>query len=332
MFKLLKNIFYIIPLFTIAILFSHCSTKEKKDAGQEKQVHELPVLPEFNADSAYAFVKAQCDFGPRVPNTKAHERCSEYLISRMKSWSDTVYIQSDIVTAFDGTNLRFKNIIASFNPQAKRRVLLFAHWDTRPWADQDETDKDKPNLGADDGASGVGVLLELARLFKQNKPSIGIDLALFDAEDWGKEGGGPEAQDSYALGTQYWTKYPHVQNYAAEYGILLDMVGAANARFRREGYSRQEASFVIDKVWLAAQQSGYSSYFLFEDCGWITDDHVYVNRFNIPSIDIINSSPGSKSGFAPHWHTHKDNLDIIDKNTLKAVGQTLVAVLMGGEG
>jgi hypothetical protein len=323
-----KRIVVLIVFFGIIIfLFSACTSKEKKMETGEKSLPVLPALPEFNADSCYAFVKAQCDFGPRVPNTKAHIACGDYLIRRMKEWSNNVIVQSDVVTAFDGTKLRFRNIITSFNPESKRRILLFAHWDTRPWADQDTFDTDKPNLGADDGASGVGVLMEIARQLKLKNPDMGIDIAFFDAEDWGKEGGGPGSEDSYALGTQYWTKKTHVNSYNAEYGILLDMVGAKNAQFRKEGLSRQAAGFVIDKVWSIAQQLGYSSYFLYEDGGWVTDDHVYVNRMNIPAIDIINTLPGTAGGFAPHWHTHKDNMDVIDPNTLKAVGQTLIGTI-----
>jgi hypothetical protein len=312
-----------------ATFFFGCSCGERKKTPDhvDKTEIALPPLPQFNADSAYAYVQAQCDFGPRVPNTEAHVKCGEYLISSMKQWCDTVYVQSGVVKAYDRTALRFKNIIGSFNPGTNRRILLFAHWDTRPWADQDTVDNDKPPLGADDGASGVAVLMEIARQLHLNKPDIGIDLAFFDAEDWGKEGGGPEAEDSYALGTQYWTKNLHVSDYSADFGILLDMVGAANARFRKEGLSRSEANFVVEKVWQSAQKQGFGGYFLYEDGGWVTDDHVYVNKINIPSIDIINSQPGTRSGFAPHWHTHGDNMDVIDRNTLRAVGQTLLGVI-----
>ena len=317
----------ILPFF---LSFYGCN--EKKTQRQEQKQIELPTLPEFNADSAYAFVKAQTDFGPRVPNSKAHIDCGDYLINKMNSWCDTVVIQSGTLTAFDNTKLNFRNIISSFNPQSKRRILLFAHWDTRPWSDQDTINKDKPSLGADDGASGVAVLMEIARQLQNNKQDIGIDIAFFDAEDWGMEGGGPGAEDSYALGTQYWAKKPHVNNYTADFGILLDMVGSKGAQFRKEGQSRTEAGFVIDKVWQMATRLGFSGYFLYEDGGWVTDDHVYVNEINIPSIDIIYSTPGTKSGFAPHWHTHADNMDVIDRNTLKAVGQTLLGVVYWGSG
>jgi Zn-dependent M28 family amino/carboxypeptidase len=321
-----------VKIFSIIIFSFVIINGCKQDKPSEEKTETpaaLPPLPDFNADSAYAFIKAQCSFGPRVPNTPAHAECAEYYIVKMSEWCDTVIVQTGIVTTFDNNKLNFKNIIGIFNPQAQRRILLFAHWDTRPWTDQDTANTDKPSLGADDGASGVAVLMELARQLKNNKISIGIDMIFFDAEDWGKSGGGPGSEDSYSLATQYWTKNPHVKNYKADYGILLDMVGARGARFRKEGLSKDQAGFVVDKVWSMASRLGYSGYFLYEDGGWVTDDHVYVNKYGIPSIDIINSMPGTKHGFAPHWHTHQDNMDIIDQSTLKAVGQTLVGVIYG---
>ncbi len=312
----------------VIVVFVSCGGEDKKSQQNQQQVQQqLPQLPDFNADSAYAFVKAQCDFGPRVPNTKAHIACGDYLIAKMKEWCDTVIVQAGTVMAYDNTRLNFRNVISSFNPKLGNRILLFAHWDTRPWSDQDTSKPKEPSLGADDGASGVGVLMEVARQLKINKPSVGVDIIFFDAEDWGKEGGGPGSEDTYALGTQYWVNKPHVSNYTADYGILLDMVGAAGARFRKEGLSRTEAGFVVENVWKIASRLGYSGYFLYEDGGWVTDDHVYVNKKNIPSIDIIHSAPGTPSGFAPHWHTHKDNMDVIDRSTLKAVGQTLMGVV-----
>jgi hypothetical protein len=319
--KLFKKAFIIVFLIS-------CNSKTEKpiEMPVENNIPQV-IVPEFIADSAYAFIKTQCDFGPRVPNSKGHIACGDYLVKKMTSWADTVIVQKGVVTAYDGTRLNFRNIVATFNPKNKNRILLFAHWDTRPWADKDEKDKDKPIIGADDGASGVGVLMEVARLLKLNKIELGIDIIFFDAEDYGKEGGGSEAEDTYALGTQYWTKNLHVPGYTANYGILLDMVGAKNAQFRYEGLSYERASNVVLNVWNTAESLGYSNYFLRQDGGWVTDDHVYVNEMGIPAIDIINSDLSSRNGFAKHWHTHADNMDVIDKNTLRAVGQTLMSVL-----
>jgi Zn-dependent M28 family amino/carboxypeptidase len=177
----------------------------------------------------------------------------------------------------------------------------------------------------------VAILLEVARQLSSNKPGLGIDIAFFDAEDWGAKNSAAQYEDSYALGTQYWTKNPHVANYTASYGILLDMTGARNATFMMEGNSMQSASSIVRKIWDTANHAGYSGYFIYNEGGFITDDHVYVIRIrNIPSVDIINTSPNGR--FASHWHTHSDNMEVIDRNTLKAVGQTLLEVIFHENG
>lgn len=317
-----RNLFF--AAFLLLVACGESVNKTAQDDTGQKPVSSVTV-PDFNADSAYNFIKTQVDFGPRVPNSASHKACGDYLTKTLKLYTSQVIEQKGVVTAFDGTRLNLRNVIASFNPEKKGRILLFAHWDTRPWADQDDDRSREPIDGADDGASGVGVLLELARQFSMRAPSIGIDIAFFDAEDWGEKGGSSE--DSYALGTQYWTDCPHIAGYTANYGILLDMVGARNAQFRMEGFSNENASYVVEKVWKAAASLGYSNYFLFEQGGFVTDDHFYVIRYGIPSIDIINSDKTTRNGFAPHWHTHDDTMNVIDTNTLKAVGQTLLEVI-----
>ncbi|HNP47480.1 MAG TPA: M28 family peptidase [Bacteroidia bacterium] len=325
----LREMFF---LSTVLGLILSCGDQKKPQPATTTVTQPAIIAPIFNADSAYNYVKAQCDFGPRVPGTKAHEACATYIEQKFKLYCPSVSVQTGVVTTYDGVRLNIKNIIASFNPQSKSRVLLFAHWDTRPWADQDSVRTGEPIMGADDAGSGVAVLLEMARQFSLQSPRIGVDLICFDAEDWGKKDGGEESEDSYALGTQFWASNTHIPGYTADYGILLDMVGAKGAQFRMEGFSKQHAQFVIDKVWKTAARLGYSDYFLYQESGFVTDDHVYVNRINIPSIDIIHSNPSTRSGFGAHWHTHRDNMDIIDRNTLKAVGQTLLEVIFSEGG
>lgn len=290
---------------------------------------EQKSVPSFNENNAYAFIEKQVGFGPRVPNTQGQTDCANWLTEQLKNFTDTVYRQETTLLAGDRkTKLKCINIIGSINPSATKRILLLAHWDTRPWADRDEQDQNKPIQGADDGGSGTAVLLEIAQTIKQtplHNSDIGIDILLTDVEDYGKSEWG---DSSYALGTQYWARNPHVPGYRAMFGILLDMVGGKNAQFRKEGFSREYAPKVLQMVWNAGMQAGYNSYFVNDMGGYISDDHVPVNEIiKIPTIDIINLPPGSPTGFVPHWHTHNDNMSNIDKNTLKAVGQTMLHFL-----
>ena len=315
-------------LLTIACLLAACKPAATTSSSTDEQQAPPPKKETiaFNADSAYQFVKAQCDFGPRVPGTPAHERCGRWLENRLGTYCDTVVVQRGTVTTFDGVTLHISNIIGSFNPQAATRVLLLAHWDCRPWADNDpdSTLRRQPVMGANDGASGVGVLLEVARCLAQKRPAQGVDILLVDAEDWGENGGD---EDSWALGTQYWAQNPHVQGYSASHGILLDMVGARDAQFTMEIFSLQYARSTLLSVWDTAQKAGFSSYFRYEPGGGVTDDHLAINRMGIPCINIIDMRTGD-TGFFDGWHTTHDTLDVIDPRTLKAVGQTLVNHLL----
>ena len=282
---------------------------------------------DFNADSAYQYVKQQCDMGPRVPGTPAHEQCAQWLAALLRQWCDTTIVQPAQVTTFDGKTLHIKNIIGSFNPAAADRILVLAHWDCRPWADNDpdETCRQQPVMGANDAASGVGVMLELARVLSQNRPEVGVDLLMVDAKDWGTDGD----EDSWALGTQYWASNPHVPGYQANFGILLDMVGTRGARFSQEFFSLQYAQGVVNLVWDTAAKAGFGNLFVAQQGGAITDDHVMVNRIaGIPCIDIIDMRPESKTGFFDGWHTTHDTLDQIDPATLRAVGQTVANVIL----
>ncbi len=325
-----------ITLITVALIaLAGCQGSGKRAGSVTKQKSssvKLIKAPQFNADSAYSYVEKQVAFGPRVPNTKEHLLCADYLSSEMKRFGADVIVQDAPVTAFDGTELKAKNIIGQFNPEKRNRILLFAHWDSRPFADHDPDPQKRntPILGANDGASGVGVLMEMARQINKAGINMGVDIIFFDAEDYGM----PDhidvkyKPDTWCLGTQYWCKNPHRKDYTARYGILLDMVGAPDAVFYQELYSKKFAPNLVDRVWNTAADQGYLSYFSFEDGGQIVDDHVYVNKLrNIPSIDIIQHEPMSETNFNAYWHTHEDNMNNIDRATLKAVGQILLEVI-----
>lgn len=289
------------------------------------------AVPVFNADSAYHFVEQQVAFGPRVPNTDAHRACGDWLEESLSRFADTVYVQNTRLRAFDGTILNARNFIGSFQPEKRNRVLLCAHWDSRPWADHDPDPANHytPIDGANDGASGVGVLLEIARLLSQSSPNVGVDIIFFDAEDYGKHRlmNVPD-QDSWALGSQFWANNPHKPDYFARFGILLDMVGAENATFKHEGYSMMYASNVVRKVWDVARREGFGHFFLNREGGYVIDDHYYINTIrNIPVANIIDQRDHTPHGFFEYWHTINDSMENIDKATLHAVGQTVTAVI-----
>ena len=314
-----------------AAMISCSQTPSSSSAKVESQPVKQQNVPAFDADSAWVFVENQVKFGPRVPNSEAHVACGNYLASELKRFGAQVYEQEATLTAYNGTQLKAKNIIGSYNPENSKRVLLFAHWDSRPYADHDKdpANQMKPIDGADDGASGVGVLLEMARQFSIKSPAIGIDIIFFDAEDYGT----PEfvkeyKENTWCLGAQFWAKNPHVKGYKADFGILLDMVGAKNASFFKEATSMRYAPQVVEEVWSTARDLGYGKFFINAEGGAITDDHQYVilGR-NIPCIDIIYTDPESDNGFGPHWHTQNDTMDNIDRETLKAVGQTVLQVV-----
>lgn len=312
------------------------SNKNVNDLTETEEEEKVsPVGPDFNADSAYAFTQAQCDFGPRDMNSKGHEECGAWIVDKFKGYGCKVTTQKADLKGYDGTTLKSTNIMAQYNPRATTRILLCAHWDSRPWADNDPDSANwhKPILAANDAASGVAVMLEIARLLQKNAlPSgFGVDFVCFDAEDWGTpqwEANQDASGDSWALGAQHFAaNLP--QGYEARYGILLDMVGGMNAKFYKEGISNQYAPEIVKKVWRAARQAGFGSYFPRQEGGMITDDHIPLNqKAGIPTIDIIPYYPDcQQSSFGPTWHTLADNMDNIDRNTLKAVGQTVIQVL-----
>ena len=312
----------------VASLFTSC--KSNKQATEEVL---QPVGPAFMADSAMAYCQAQCDFGPRTMNSKAHDLCEEWIVNKFKGFGLEVETQKADLTGWDGTKLHSTNIIAHFNPQAERRILICAHWDSRPWADNDpdSTNWHKPVLAANDGASGVGVMLEVARLLQNDTTlAIGVDLVCFDAEDYGTPQWAEKNEDSentWALGAQYWAKNLP-ENYKPQFGILLDMVGGQGAKIYQEQNSIRYAASIVDKVWSAARHAGFSSVFANEVGGGVTDDHVPVNEAGIPTVDIIPFYPDCRqSSFGPTWHTINDDMEHLDINTLKAVGQTLIQVI-----
>ena len=319
-------------LFAVTAIFP-MACKSSKTAAENAETIDSSRLCSvvFDGDSALAFARAQCEFGPRTPNSPALEKCGDYIVAQFKAAGLTVTEQRTKVIGWDGKQLGCRNIIAAFHPERKDRVVLAAHYDSRPWAekDADSTRHRTPVMAADDGASGVAVLLEVARHLQKLNPQIGVDLVCFDAEDYGAPYWAPENkrddESTFCLGSQYWSKNI-AADYKPRYGILLDMVGGADNRFYFEGFSLRYAQPVVTKVWDAARLAGATDYFVQESGGFITDDHLPMNNIaGIPTIDIIAFNP--EGGFPAHWHTTGDTMDKLSAKTLRAVGQTLLQVL-----
>jgi hypothetical protein len=318
---------YMLAALMGIVLWQGCASEGSDGSSSDKATKvERKALPTVNKDSLYHFVAKQVNFGPRYVNSEGHRACRDWLAEKLGSYGWEVQLQDFEARAYTGDILKGSNIIASWNPEVKRRVLLTAHWDTRHIADYDpdEERRQEPILGADDGGSGVAVLLEIARLIPQQNVGSGVDIVLFDAEDYGNDNG--QDSESWGLGSQHWSKNLHNPGYTAEFGILLDMVGSKGARFPKEGISMQFAPQVVDKVWKTAKAMGYGHMFVNERDGYITDDHLFVNmNARIPTIDIINRRANQE--FGVHWHTHMDDLNVIDKNTLRAVTKVVQKVV-----
>ncbi|MCM1530879.1 MAG: M28 family peptidase [Bacteroides sp.] len=322
----------LLPLVLAGCLLWACQGR-KAPVPQKSAPTQAVSIPVCEPDSLLAFVKAQTDFGPRVPNSKAQKACAGYLRSKLESFGATVSVQEFERPRWDKVRLKGYNIIASFEPEKTRRVLLCAHWDSRPYADHDPDPKaaGTPIDGANDGASGTAVLLEVARLLQQQRPAVGVDIVLFDLEDSGKPGNLPHTQgDEYTwcLGSQHWSE--NLEGTCPMFGILLDMVGTENPCFVMEATSMYYAPDIMRKVWEKAALMGYGNIFVNRSSGALIDDHLFVNNIaNIPTIDIIHYDNKTGSGFFPHWHTRQDNIGNICPPTLKTVGDVVLAVVFG---
>ena len=312
-------------LFIIFLLILSCGTDDKKGLQFSEKGR---TVPEFSSDSAYVFIKTQVDFGPRVPNTYGHVKTRAFLENKLKSYAgpQNVFTQEFESIGYANDTLNWANIIAAFNPTAVDRILLCAHWDTRPRADMDDERSAEFIPGADDGGSGVGVLLELARLFSENPPPIGVDILLVDGEDYGTS----DDLANYFLGSRYWSQNPPVPGYSPRFGVLLDMVGASGAIFPKEEYSMAYAPNLVNELWAIAADKGYGEIFPNEDGAGVLDDHYIINEMtDIPMIVVINhrAGPDGNVQFGPHWHTHDDDMPIIDKSTLQAVGEVVAELI-----
>lgn len=275
--------------------------------------------PAFDKDRAFELLKKQVDFGPRYPGVAAHTTTADFIVSQLKPLADEVTTQQFRQTV-GGKSLDLRNIIARFNLSAKQTVLLAAHWDTRPVADMevDPVKRAKPILGANDGASGVAVLLELARVFAKQKPDVGVIMVFFDGEDYTTNP--PSSQDMY-LGSKYYAQHLDSKTkLTIKYGILLDMVGDKNLGINEESQSVQAAPDVVRKVWVTAKSLGYGQQFIPSVKYSISDDHLPLIAAGVKCIDVIDFEYGP-------WHTLDDTVDKCSPDSLKIVGDVVSRVV-----
>lgn len=288
--------------------------------------------PSFSADSAYSYIAAQMAFGPRVPNGQSHTNCAVYLIQKLRSFGADVVLQKGSMVDYSGRDQAIFNIIGHLNAGAAGRpILLCAHYDTRPWCDEEEDYSDRfLNVpGANDGASGVGVLLEVARQIADSAfaGKCPVDIVFFDCEDMGTPVfyTGQQRENTWCLGSQMWAAQNETDY---QYGILLDMVGDPGAQFPKEYYTQQYAANYMERIWRAADQLGYGKYFVDQLAFPITDDHYYVNTIaGVPCVDIIHYDARNQTGFAEWWHTRNDDMSNISHETLRAVGEVVMEVI-----
>lgn len=277
-------------------------------------------IPAFDGENAFKYLNAQVAFGPRIPNSEGHRKCRDYLLQELKNYADKVVLQNFTENAY-GTILNLSNIIASFNPDAEKRILLCAHWDTHPWADQelDPTKRNLPIPGANDGASGVAVLLEISRILKNFPPQIGIDIILFDGEDYAK----PHDASGYLRGSKYFTKNKP-QNYNPMFGVLLDMIGDSQLEIQKEGFSVRYAPDVVQLIWSIATELGYIE-FVNRVGQEVIDDHIPLNEVGIKTANLIDFNYPDETN--RYWHTLEDTPDKCSPRSLEIVGNVLLHLL-----
>ena len=316
----------IISVLVITVLFFACGETKKTPV---KPLYDLTAnkkVPEFSAENAYKYIEEQVAFGPRNPNSQGAKMALEYFKNFFSENCDKLELQNFQYTGYEGEKLDLTNIIAKYKPEAKRRIILCAHWDTRPMADQDkdESKKDKPILGANDGGSGTGVLMEIAALLKNNPVDYGVDIILFDGEDYGK------ASDlsNFCIGSKYFSATKDI-SYQPVFAILLDLIGDKEAKYPMDLESLNKAPEVVRMVWGIAKTIGSDRFKDITGDG-IYDDHVPLNQAGIKAINIIDADiVGADSDVERrnYWHTHNDDMRNIDKEALQQVGNVLVKLL-----
>lgn len=319
---------YFLYIILIPLMMAACTSKRAATTEVEH--------PAFSADTAYRLIEHQVKYGPRVPGSKAHLACGLFLVNMLHNAGAEVEIQQGTLLNYAGEEQTISNIIGRFGDiSASNRILLCAHYDSRPWSDE-EADYDArylPVPAANDGASGVGVLLEIARqISKDTAWSKPVDIVFFDCEDMGTPSfyTGTQREDTWCLGSQLWARRMAQSGHNRDYqmGVLLDMVGAPDATFPKEYYSMQTSADYVEKLWRQAARLGYGRYFVSNAAYPIVDDHYYVSLLaGIPCLDIIHYDMTHETGFPAWWHTQADDMRNIDTATLQAVGEVVMSLI-----
>ena len=309
----------------IMLILSSCTEKVHEVSKPLYELKTNNTIPKFDSENAYQQVKAQTDFGPRNPGSAGHKRALVYLQNELGKYADEIKLQSFTYSGYDDEKLELTNIIGKFNPNAKKRIMFCAHWDTRPRAEKDEdpSKRNLPIIGANDGGSGVGVLLEIARLLKNQKVNYGVDIIFFDGEDYGKE----SDLNYFCLGAKYYSAT--LTGDFPVFSILLDLVGDKEANFKMEGNSLKYAPEVVKMIWGIAGKINATMFSPSEGSS-IYDDHIPLNQAGLKSVDVIDAelvgadTPIKRRNY---WHSHKDTMDNIGKNALQQVGDVMINLI-----
>lgn len=281
---------------------------------------EIPLPPrEFDGQAAFGYLRAQVEFGPRVPGTEGHRRMAEWLEQMVRERAESVVVQSWRHVNARGDTLLMQNVVGRFNPAAQDRILYLAHWDTRPVSDgPNSTRTSVPVPGANDGASGVAVLLAVADALKKSAPALGVDLLFVDGEDYGDFSKQPS---DVLIGARWYTAH-QAPGPQPHFAVLFDLVGDADLQFYQEGNSLTGAPQIVEKVWNVAHRLGYQRYFRSDSAGrhTLTDDHVELQRVGIRAIDVVDFD-------YPAWHTPEDDLSKVSAASLQVVGDVALALI-----
>ena len=272
---------------------------------------------EFRGDTAFAYIQRQLAFGPRIPNTAGAKQTGDWLLAQLRARADTVIVQEFQQRTAKGQTLKLRNFLARFRPQATDRILFVAHWDTRPFADKSANlgQQRMPVPGANDGASGVAVLLGVADALKAKPPTVGVDLLFVDGEDYGNFSDSTET----LIGARYFAKHLP-PGYTTLFAVLFDMVGDKDLQFQQEGYSMANAPEVVQRVWQTAARLGYGRVFQARAEQPLIDDHVPLQQAGIRAIDVIDFD-------FPYHHTTEDTIDKVSAASLQIVGDVAVALV-----